>query len=38
MVNLKNQTAWIKNFAYSKIFGKAIKRNAFKYCGKAWKH
>ena len=38
MVNLKNQTVWIKNFAYSKVFGKMIKRNKFKYFGKTWKH
>ena len=24
MVNLKNQTVWIKNFAYWKVFGKRL--------------
>ena len=24
MVNLKNQTVWIKNFAYSNVFGKRL--------------
>ena len=27
MVNLKSQTVWIKNFDYSKVFGKMTKRN-----------
>ena len=38
MFNLKNQTVWIKNLAYSIVFGKAIKRNMFKYFGKTQKH
>ena len=36
MVNLKNQTVWITNFAYSKVFWKAIKDNTFKYFGKQY--
>ena len=36
MVNVKNQTVWTKNFAYSKVFGKAIKHNTFKYFWKQY--